>query len=82
METNLGPLGPVPVFCRIVRSNALSLSGNLSNLKVASSQYDILFSSETFVTDMRHVSQLLVPGIGRTVVLGRSRMPRSRGMPA
>ena len=40
------------------------LSGNLSDLAMASSQYDILLCSETLVSDLRHVSELLVPGFG------------------
>ena len=58
------------------------LAGNLSNLTLASSQYDILFCSETLVSDMRHVSELLVPGFGRPVFLCQGRMPRARGMAA
>ena len=38
------------------------LSGNLSDMAVASSQYDILLCSETLVSHLRHVSELLVPG--------------------
>ena len=52
------------------------LAGNLSDLTVASSQYDILFCSETLVSDMRHVSELLVPGFGHPVLLCRGKMPR------
>ena len=48
--------------------SALS-AGNLSDLTVASSQYDILLCSETLVSDLRHVSELLVPGSGRPVLL-------------
>ena len=48
-------------------SNARGLAGNLSDLTVASSQYDILFCSETLVSDMRHVSELLAPGFGLVV---------------
>ena len=59
------------------------LAGNLSDLTVASSQYDILFCSETLVSDMRHESELLVPGFGRLVLLCRGKMPpRARGMAA
>ena len=47
---------------------------------MASSQYDILFCSETLVSDIRHVSELLVPGFGRPVLLCRGKMPRARGM--
>ena len=32
------------------------LAGNLSDLAVSSSQYDILLGSETLVSDMNHVS--------------------------
>ena len=55
------------------------LAGNLSDLTVASSQYDILLCSETLVSDMRHVSGVLVPGFGRAVLLCRGKMPRARG---
>ena len=41
--------------------------GTLVNLTMASSQYDILLCSETLVSDMRHVSEILVPGLGRPV---------------
>ena len=58
------------------------LTGNLSDLTVASSRYDILLCSETLVSDMRHVSEFLVPGFGRPVLLCRGRMPRARGMAA
>ena len=58
------------------------LAGNHSDLTVASSQYDILLCSETLVSDSRHVSELLVPGFGRPVLLCPGRMPRARGMAA
>ena len=49
---------------------------------MASSQYNILFCSETLVSDIRHLSELLVPEFGRPVVLCRGKMPRARGMAA
>ena len=58
------------------------LAGYLSDLTVASSQYDILLCCETLVSDMRHVSEVLVPGFGRPVLLCRGKMPRARGMAA
>ena len=51
-------------------------------MTVASSQYDILFCCEILVSDMRHVSEVLVPGFGRPVLLCRGKMPRARGMAA
>ena len=58
------------------------LSGNLSDLAVALFQYDILLCSETLVSDLRHVSELLVPGFGRPIFLSWGKLPRARGMAA
>ena len=80
VETNHGQRRPVPAVCRILCSNMLVLTGNLSDLTMASSQYDILLCSETLISDMRHVSELLVPGFGRPVLLCRCKMPRARGI--
>ena len=46
---------------------------------VALSQYDILLSSETFVSDMHHMSEILVPGFGQPVLLCRGNMPWAEG---
>ena len=67
VETNPGPRRPVPDSCRILCSNVRCLSGILSDLAMASSHYVILLCSETLVLDLRHVSELLVPGFGRPV---------------
>ena len=48
---------------------------------MTSSQYDILLCSETLVSDMRHVSEVLVPGFC-CPVLCRCKMPRAHGMAA
>ena len=56
VETNPGPRRPVPDVCRIQCSNVRGLAGNLCDLTVASSRYDILLCSETSVSDMHHVS--------------------------
>ena len=71
VETNPGLRRTVPAVCRILCSNVRGLAGNLSDLTVASSQYDILFCSQTFVSDVRHVLELLVPGFDRPVLLCR-----------
>ena len=70
VETNPGPRCPVPAVCRILCSNVRGLAGDISELTVASSRYDILLCSETLVSDMRQVSELLVPGFGRPVLCG------------
>ena len=82
VETNIGPLRPVSAVCRILCSNVRGLARNLSDLTVALSQYDKLFCSETLVSDMRHVSELLIPGFGRPVLLCQGKTLRARGMAA
>ena len=82
VKTNPGPRRPVPAVCKILCSNVRGLAGILSDLTVASSQYDILLCSETLVSDMRHVSEVLVPGFGNPVLLCRGKMSRARGMAA
>ena len=69
-------------FLDVETNNVRGLAGNLSDLTVASCQYDILLCSETLVSDMRHVSELLVPGFGRPVLSCRGKLPRARGMAA
>ena len=82
VETNIGQRSPVLADCRILCSNGVGLAGNISDLTVTSSQYDILVCSETMVSDMRHVSELLVPGFGRPVFLCRGKIPQARVMAA
>ena len=82
VETNPGPRWPVPTVCRLLCSNVRGLAGNFSELTVASYRYDILLCSETSVSYMRHVSEFVVPGFGRPVLLCRGRMPEARGMAA
>ena len=62
VETNPGPRRPAAAVCRILCSNVRGMAGNLSDQTVASSQYDILLCSETLVSDMRHVSEVMIPG--------------------
>ena len=59
VKANPGPRRPVPAICRILCSNVRVLAWKLSDLIVALSQYDILLCSETLVSDMRYVSELL-----------------------
>ena len=55
VETNPGSQRPVPAVCRILCSIVRGLAESLSDLTVASSQYDKLLWSETLVSDVRHV---------------------------
>ena len=82
VETIPGLRRPVPAVCRILCSNVRGLAGNLCDLTVASSQYHILLCAETLVSGMRHVSELLVPGFSRPVLLCRGKLLRAQGMAA
>ena len=82
VETNPGHRRPVPDTCRILCSNVRGLSKNLSDVTVASSQYDLLLCSETLVSDRRHMSELLVPGFGRPVLSRQDGVLHARGMAA
>ena len=55
IQLHPGQRRPAPDICRILCSNVRDLAGNLSDLTVASSQYDILLCSETLASDIRHV---------------------------
>ena len=56
--------------------------GHFSDLTVVSSLFYLVLCSETLVSNRRHLSELLVPGFGRPVMVCRDRMPRARGMTA
>ena len=77
METNLAQKS-----CDFSMGNVLGLAINHSDLTMASSQYDILFCSETLVSDMHHVLELLIPGFSRPVFLCQGKMPLACGMVA
>ena len=54
---------------------------NPCDLTEALSRYDIMLCSETLVSDMHHVSELLVPGFGLPVLLcrgGQIKIPGGR----
>ena len=53
VEINLIQRRPVPVVGRIRWSNVRGLAGNLSDLTVASSRYDILLCSDTLCVSER-----------------------------
>ena len=67
--TNPVPRLRVPDVCIILCSYVRGLVGNLSDLTMASSQYDIVLCSETLVSDMRLVSEILVPVFSRPFLL-------------
>ena len=59
------------VKCRIMLSNIYGLHGNLEDLAVAASGFDIVVCAETKVSGCRHVSELLIPGFSSPMMLLR-----------
>ena len=82
IETNPGPRPARHRQCRVLYANIRGLHANLNDLAVASKQYDILFCSETLVSNARHVSEILIPGFQRPILLRRNSIPRAQGMAA
>ena len=82
VEADPGSRPPIHAVCKILCNTVRGLPGSLRDLTVDSFQYDILLCPENLVSDMRHVSELLVPGFGRPVLLCRGKIHRARGTTA
>ena len=68
VETNPGPRRPVPAVCRILWVMCEAWPGTLVTWPLLRHSYETLLCFETLVSDMRHVSEVLVPGFGRSVL--------------
>ena len=62
VESNQGPGSDKRV--RVLYSNMRGLHPNLDELAVAGSDYDVLFCSESKVSDLHHLSELHISGFG------------------
>ena len=82
VESNPGPRPARRRQCRILYANVRGLHANLNDLAVASKQYDILFCSETLVSGMRHVSEILIPGFKKAILLRCNAIHRAQGLAA
>ena len=82
VELNPGPRGGASRSCRVLYANIRGLHGNLRDLSVASSTYDVLLCAETLVSNRRHMSELQIPDFGRPVLKLRDAFPGSRGLVA
>ena len=80
IELNPGPPQSKLRQCRFLYSNIRGLYSNIKDLSIVSRQYDILFCTETLVSDMRHISELLIPGFKKPILLKRNSIPRACGM--
>ena len=60
VEVNPGPRAAGLRTCRILCCNIRGLHGNLKDLSLAASSYDVVLCSETLVSGHRHISELAV----------------------
>ena len=82
VELNPGPRHSRQRRCRIMYANIRGLHRNIRDLMVASSHYDIFLCSEKLVSQMRHSSEVLIPGFKKPILFKRDAIPRARGMAA
>ena len=78
IETNPGPNRHRQ--CRMLYSNIRGLNANLNDLIGISRQYDILFCSETLVSNFRHSSELQIPGFKKPILFRRNAIQGAQGM--
>ena len=79
IECNPGPTRMLNK-CRVFYHNIRGLYSNISDLQVASKDYDIILCSETLVSSRRNVSELLLPGFNKPTLLLRNARPRVNGL--
>ena len=82
VEVNPGPTFCRRQQCRMLSSNIRGLHANLSDLIVSSRQFDILFYSETLVSNLRSPKELLIPGFKQPHLLKRNDRHKGQGMAA
>lgn len=82
VELNPGPTACRRRQCRMLYSNIRGLHANLNDLIVSSRQFDILFCSETLVSNFRSPKELLIPDFKQPHLLKRRDRNRGQGMAA
>ena len=82
VEVNPGPTFCRRRQCRMLYSNIRGLHANLNDLMVSSRQFDILFCSETLVSNLRSPKELLLPGFKQPHLLKRNDRRRCQDMAA
>ena len=65
---------------RALYINIRGLKANFQDICVASGSYDLMFCSETLVSNFRHSSEIHIPNFRKPVMLRRDSIPRARGM--
>ena len=68
--------------CRFLYHNIRGLNNNIKSLQIACHKHDIIFCSETLVSNHRHISEISLPGFNNPTLLLRDSRPRIRGLAA
>ena len=82
VEKNPGPTPCRRRQCRMLYSNIRGLNANKNDLIAASRQFDIVFCSETLVSNFRSPKELLIPDYKEPHLLKRNQRERGQGMAA
>ena len=82
VETNPGPHNPVPAVCRIFCSDVRAWPGTLVAWLWLRLGMIYCCALRLWFRNMCHVSELLVPGFGRPVLLCQGKLHRAPGMAA
>ena len=81
IELNPGPATHyLKKSCRVFYSNIRGLRNNLRDLQAHDSSFDLLFLSETLVSDNKHSVEFLIPGFSEPHLLYRCNIPNAQGM--
>ena len=83
VELNPGPATHyLKKSCRVLYSNIRGLRSNLRDLQAHACSYDLLFLSETLVSDNKHSVEFLIPGFSEPHLLYQRNIPNAQGMAA
>ena len=81
VELNPGPSAHYSKkSCRVLYSNIRGLRSNLRDLQAHASSFDLMFLSETLVSDNKHSVEFLIPGFSKPHLLYRRNIPNAQGM--
>ena len=80
VELNPRPVNGRNQKCHVLYSNIRGLYGNLNDLIVASKGFDILFCSETLVSNFWHIAELSISGFKNPILFKRNEVNRAQRM--
>ena len=79
IELNPGPR-QAPAKTRVMFTNINGLFGNIKDLAVASTRYDVIMCAETKVTSYRNVAEVMLPRFIKPVQILRGNRPNGLGL--